>query len=51
MMSRYWESRYQDVRVILEDLASYERRNLLPEEEAAPASAASRVDKTIISDH
>jgi hypothetical protein len=39
------------VRVILEDLASCERQNLLPEGEAAPATTTSRVDKTIISDH
>ncbi len=39
------------VHVILEDLASYERRNLLPAEEAQTAGATSRIDQTIISDH
>jgi hypothetical protein len=29
MMARHREDRYQDVAVILEDLASYERRGLL----------------------
>ena len=39
MLALHTEDRYQDVRVILEDLQSYERRGLLP---VSPAGALDR---------